>query len=128
MIDEKEREICIGENRFYLSDNNMLYITIVGDVDKETAIACKNATDKLYEMIEGKVHILIDINKAGKQSSEARKIGVEKFDDRKVGKVALFGLHPVARVLASFVMNVSKNKNMRFFKTTEEAIAWIREE
>jgi len=45
----------------------------------------------------------------------------------KTGKVAVFGLHPVARVIASFVMGVSKNKDMRFFKAKEEALAWLKE-
>jgi hypothetical protein len=30
------------------------------------------------------------------------------------------------RVLASFFMGLSKNKNMRFFKAKEEALAWFK--
>ena len=73
------------------------------------------------------MNVLVDLNKAGKPTSEARKIGKERLEEEGVGKVALFGLHPVARVLASFVMGVSKKEDMKFFKTKEEAIAWFKE-
>jgi hypothetical protein len=48
-------------------------------------------------------------------------------EDTKTGKTAFFGMHPVARVIASFVMGVSPNKMMRFFKTKEDALIWLRE-
>ena len=54
-------------------------------------------------------------------------MGQEAFEDEKIGKVALFGLHPVARVIASFVMGVTKKEDMRFFRTKEEALAWIKD-
>ena len=85
----------------------------------------KEASDQLKNLVEGEVNVLIDLNQVGQPSPEARKIGQEAFDDEKVGKVALFGLHPVARVIASFVMGVTKKKDMRFFKTKEEALAWL---
>jgi hypothetical protein len=43
------------------------------------------------------------------------------------GKMAYFGMHPVARVIASFMMGVTRKQNMRFFKTREEALAWLKE-
>jgi len=49
------------------------------------------------------------------------------LEHERTGKVALFGLNPVARVIASFVMGVTRKKDMRFFKTREEALAWLRE-
>jgi hypothetical protein len=41
----------------------------------------------------------------------------------KSGRIACFGLSPVAKIIASFVMGISGNKNYRFFKTEEEASA-----
>ena len=123
-----EREIWVGENRFYLGEDNIICITMGPEyTDEKIALVCKEVSLRIFNMVEGKVNELIDLNKAGKQSSEARKIGREMFEHEKVGKVALFGMHPVARVIASFVMGVSKNKDMRFFKTKEEALAWLKE-
>ncbi len=122
-----EREIWVGENKLYLGEDNILDITNVGEIDEKTAIAMKEALLKLMNMVEGKVHTLTDLNKAGKQSLKARKIKQEISESSKTGKLAVFGSHPVARVIASFIMGVTRKKDMRFFKTEEEAIVWLKE-
>ena len=48
-------------------------------------------------------------------------------EDEKLVKIAIFGLNPVARVIASFIMGVAKKKDQRFFKTKEEALAWLKQ-
>ena len=126
-MNEKDREIWIGENRLYLGEDDILHITIVGELDEETQIAINEAGYKLMSTVGGKVHALIDINKAGKISPGARKRQLEVSEHDKTGKVAIFGLHPVARVIASFFMGVSQKKDMRFFKTEEEALAWFKD-
>ena len=127
-MEEKDREIILDAGRVYLGEDNILYTTIVGEVDENTAIAIREAQLKFMNVVEGKVDLLIDANKAGQPSSRARKIiqeGVLKYE--KTGKVALFGANPVARVIASFVMGVTRKKDIRFFKTKEEALAWLKE-
>ncbi len=126
-MEEKDREIIIDAGRLYLGEDNILYTTVVGEVDENTAIAIREAHLKFVDMVEGKVDLLIDANKAGQPSSRARKIiqeGVLKYE--KTGKVALFGANPVVRVIASFVMGVTRKKDMRFFKTKEEALTWLK--
>jgi len=127
MMDEKDREIRIGENRLYLGEDNIVYVANVGEVDEKMAIAIKEAVLKLMNMVEGKVHTLTDLNRAGKTLPAARKVFQELADHEKQGKNAFFGMHPVARVLASFFMGTTKKKDMRFFKTKEEALAWLKE-
>jgi hypothetical protein len=126
-MEDKGREIWVGENKIYLGEDNIVHITILGDVDEETEIGINAACYKLMEMVEGKMPALIDLNRAGKTSPGARKRHKEITEHEKTGKVALFGLHPVARVIASFTMGLSKNQDMRFFKTREEALAWLKE-
>ena len=123
-----EREIWVGENRLYLDENNILNIINIGEIDEKIAIKMKEAVRKLTNMVDGKVHTLTDLNKAGKTTPKARKIFQELADQGGTRKTALFGMHPVARVLASFVMGVSKKEDLRFFKTKEEALAWFKEE
>ncbi len=122
-----EREIWVGGNRLYFGEDNICYITVVGEVGEEIAIAIKEVDLKFKNMIEEKLNILADLNKAGHQSSEARKIWKDMTEGDKTGKVAMFGMHPVARVLASFVMGVSRNKDMLFFKSKDEALVWLKE-
>ncbi len=53
MIAEKDREIWVGENRFYLGEDNITYFFIVGELDENIAIACGEAFLKLINMGEG---------------------------------------------------------------------------
>ena len=124
---EKDREIWVGENRLYLDEDNVLCITNVGEIDEKLAIEIKEAVLKLMHMVEGKVHTLTDLNKAGKSTSQARKVFQELAEHEKQGKNAFYGMHPVARVLAFFFMGISKKKDMRFFMKKEEALAWLKE-
>ena len=121
-----EREIWVGENRLYLDEDNVLCIINIGEIDEKIAIEIKEAVLKIMNMVEGKVHTITDLNKAGKTASRARKIFQELAEHEKQGKNAFYGMHPVARVLASFFMGISKKKDIRFFKTKEEALAWLK--
>jgi ubiquinone biosynthesis protein UbiJ len=126
-IVENDREIWVGKNRIYLGDDKVLYLAILGEIDDKIQIAINEACVELMRMVEGKVNTLIDLNNAGKTSKEARKRQKEISESEKTGKVALIGLHPVARVIAAFFMGISENKNVRFFKTRENALIWLKE-
>jgi hypothetical protein len=122
-----EREVWVDESKFYLDEDNILYETIVGNFDEKRALEAKNVAFKLMNTTDEKVKVLVDLNNAGTQSSKARKIGREMFELEKHGKIALIGMNPVAKVIASFVMGVTNKKDMRFFKTKDEALEWLKE-
>jgi hypothetical protein len=128
MIDAKDREIWVGENRIYLSEDNVLCLTIIGEIDEEIEIGINQACLKLANMVEGKANLLVDLNRCGKTSPGARRRQKEFSEHEKIGKGALFGIHPVARVLASFFLGNTNKKDVNFFKTREEALAWLKEE
>lgn len=85
----------------------------------------KGICEDIISGLEGKVSYLIDINKCGKNAPEAREVWKMMSASEKTHKVATFGLNPVARVIASFVIGTYKNRNLLFFKTKEEAIQWL---
>jgi len=122
---KEEREIWAGENRFYLGEDDMMYVELVGEYNMQNALALRDAYLKLLENVEGKVNILVDNSKSGKPSKEARKIFTELIGHEQCGKIAVFGLNPVARVIASFVLGSSKNTHI--FKTKDEAFSWLKE-
>ncbi len=115
-MENKDREIWVGKNRLYLGGDNIAYFIIIGEHDENTASAIAETFLKLINMVDGKVNALGDLNKTRKQSPEARKIWKEVSAHEKVGKLALIGMHPVARVLASFVQGPTKKKDMRFLR------------
>ena len=122
-----EREIWVGQNRIFMEGGNIQNIVLVGDTDAKTAKVLIDSLIGFAKSFEGKIHTLVDLNRAGKASPEMRNIGRDMIDDDQTGKVALFGLHPVARVLASFIIGITRKKAIRFFKTRDEALAWLRE-
>ncbi len=122
-----EREIWVGENRFYLGEDNILYETIVGEADDEMGNAMEEATDKLKKKAEGKMDVLVDVNRASKPSPKSRARAKRTFEDEGVGKVAIFGMNPVGRVVSSFVIGITNKKDLRLFKFKEEALMWLKE-
>jgi hypothetical protein len=122
-----EKLVYVGKNRFELLDDNILFVTIEGEVDKETAIKCRDLSLKFFEIANGQMKSLVDLTRATKQPPESRRIVQEMWNDQSRGKVALFGLNPVSRVVASFVIGSTGQKDLKFFKTKDEALAWLNE-
>ena len=125
-MNEEDREIRVEENRFYLGEDEIMYVELAGEYEVEDALTLRDAYLKLLRTVEGKVNILVDNSKSGKPSQEARKIFAEMIEHDQCGKIAVYRLNPVARVIASFVLGSSK-KNTHIFKTKEEALAWLKE-
>jgi len=121
-----ERKIWVGENQLYLGEDNIIYVIRVGEAGEEIATGITNTVLKLADLVNGKAKILTDLNKAGKSSFDARKIYQKHLEHKKFDKVALYGLHPVARVIAAFGIGITKKKDVRFFKTKEEALLWLK--
>lgn len=121
-----DKEFWIGETRIHLEGNNII-VNTAGEIDEKMAAIAKENMIKLGNMVKGKVNHLIDLNRAGEQSMEVRKIWKELSEHEKTGKVALYGMHPVTRVIGSFVMGITGKKDFLFFKTKEEALAWLKE-
>lgn len=63
-----EREIWVGENILYLGEDNILYETLVGEQDERIVREIHEASRRLRNLVEGKVRIIVDLNKTGKPS------------------------------------------------------------
>ena len=122
-----EYEYKINNHTMLLAQNAVILITVKGALDRETVIRLSDIMQRFIPYLEntGQFNVLIDLNHAGKPSIEARETLKKLNDHPKIGKVAHFGMNPVAKVLANFVMGISKNKNMRFFHSRESAEEWL---
>lgn len=129
-MENNSRTARLGECTWLLDEDNVLHIHSEGNIDGDFARECIKVSERLIEAVQGQIDMLIDTNKTGKQSSEARQIWKEFSERPIVRRVAVHGLHPVARVAASFITGIlspdGKNKT-KFFKTREEALAWLNE-
>jgi len=124
---EKKREIRVANSEFYLDEDDILHIVSYGDLDEDDYAEMSEATTKATGDTQGKVKILVDLNHCGKVPAKVRRLAKGDFEKETTGKVAMFGMHPVARILASFIIGITRKEDIRFFKTEEEALAWLKE-
>lgn len=127
MINKEARLIRIEENSLALDVNNILHVITVGLANEKIANAIRDASFKLINSVEGQVDVFIDINRSQKPTPEARKVWKELSEHERFRKIAIIGLHPVSRVLASFAIRSSRKKDFRFFKSKEDALVWLKE-
>jgi len=120
-----QREIWVGGNRTFLIEGNIIHVVVNGEQTTELAIFQDEIDLELATLVEGKISYLIDLNHSGKSSPEARAIWSRACERENTYKVAVFGLHPVAKVIASFVFGITRKKDMRFFSSEEEARSWL---
>jgi len=123
-----DREFRAEGHHFLLGEDHILYATLNGDSDDELGLEIDRRIICMAEQIDGEIDMLIDLNRAGKASSKSRKLFKAFTESSKCRRIALFGGHFVSTVIASFVMGISKNKNMKFFKTREEALQWLSQQ
>jgi hypothetical protein len=122
----KEKEAWVGESCFRMRSDGILHVTTIGDVDDKIAEISKEAVLKLETKVGKAKGVLIDLNKAGKQSPQARKTWKSMHESGNYIKVALCGMNPVSRVIASFFLQIMTDKKTKFFKTEEEALNWLK--
>lgn len=120
-----DNEYYIGKNKIVFIDQKIIHIITDGEITTEMALKHLELDQKLLNMTKGQVSYLINLNKAGKNSPEASKIFKEICYHPKVNKVAVYGLNPVARVIAAFVIGIDPKNKQQFFKTEEQAINWL---
>jgi hypothetical protein len=121
-----ESEYRFGENKVSIIDNSIIYIEVSGEQTDEHAEIIRAHYQEVYDRISVDVKQLINLNKSGKSSYNARQLFKQLNENQRTGKVAVFGIHPVAKVLAAFVIEITNNKNVRFFFSEEEALKWLR--
>lgn len=122
-----DREIWVGKTTISLIEGNIIYVIAEGEQTPEIASLEREACDQLSMLVNGKTSYLINLNKCGKNSPEAREIWQQISERESTYKAATFGINPVARVIASFVIGVYRKNNLRFFSNKEEAMAWLLE-
>jgi hypothetical protein len=123
MINLNEK-IQIAQHILYVEDT-ILYVISNGDTDEEAAIRIKEVILEFFKA-RSKTHIFVDMNNFGKITPEARKKAKEVMNHEKTGNIAFVGNHPVARVIAEFLILVAGNKRSKFFNNEEDALNWLK--
>jgi hypothetical protein len=122
----KDKEAWVGESSFCMRPDGIFHVTTIGDVDDKIAEISKEAILNLEAKVGKARGVMVDLNKAGKQSPQARKIWKSMHNPGENIKVALYGMNPVSRVIASFFLQMMVDKKIKFFKTEDEALSWLK--
>lgn len=123
-----DKEFIVGETIIKIRDDGIVYIEAHGIQNVEIARQHIDYYNKFGIISDKYPYYLINLNEAGKATTGARKIWRTMGDMPSVKKVAFYGLHSVARVLASFIIGLSQKASTYFFSTEEEAINWLKNE
>lgn len=121
------KEINVNNNVVKVGDDHIIYVTAVGEVDDQFATKYR---DTFYEVLDffsedRKAYFLINLDKIGKQSPEARKLWNSITADKRVKAAAVFGAKLISKVILNFVVSLSSRQNMKFFNNEKEAKQWL---
>lgn len=120
-------EFKVGENIIRIIEDSILYIEVIGEQTDEYADAIKKNYEYIFSLFPGKIKQLINLNKSGKSSKASRDVFKKLNEHERTEKVAVYGIHPVARVLAAFVTGLT-SKNIMFFTNEKDALTWLKKE
>jgi hypothetical protein len=123
---EKSDKNLKGHVDFRFGRDGIIHNTIVGEINKDLADRIRREQLEIINKSDAVWGNLCDLNRAGLPTTEARKIGREMFDHKKIGKVALFGMSEFANVIANFMIGITRKRNIRFFRKKEDALKWLK--
>ena len=126
-MEENNKEIWVGKSCFHLGEDGILYVSVAGEHDKKNAHAMREAFYTFLSMTEGKLNVFTDNTGDKKPSVGARAIFREIANHEKCGKIAMYGMNPVARMMTHFVLGSSRSKHIRISDSREEALVWLKE-
>ncbi|MHB8651644.1 MAG: SpoIIAA family protein [Minisyncoccota bacterium] len=105
-------------------DQGVLRYRLLGSVDEKEAERLDTVGREYLDRGEASA-VLIDMQHSNDFSSAARRRWVGFLQHPAIRCTAIFGGNVFVRTLAAFVMGASQKKNIKFFATEKEALAWI---
>lgn len=105
-------------------DKGILRYQLLGSVDEKEAERLDTVGRAYLDRGEARA-VLIDMQRSNDFSSAARRRWVGFLQHPAIRCTAIFGGNVFVRTLAAFVMGASQRKNIKFFATEAEALAWI---
>jgi anti-anti-sigma regulatory factor len=117
----------------YDDKNDVLYLKILGVMDDE---ALHELLPRFQKLLEGKPrrYVLVDMSEsvqfdASFMTKEMRNSYKELMNQMDSDKGAIVGASPALRMIAKIALAVIGNSDItRFFKTEEDALAWLKGE
>ncbi len=116
-----------------VANEGILCLKMSGDLGKSKIEALKkfsddvkNITKDLYNENED-LRVLIDASKVHEIDSESLSelYDLMMHNSKFVSKAAVFGANYFTRIIVELAIHITKRKNMKIFKTREEAMEYL---
>lgn len=125
-----ERSMIMKYELWYDEGRGVLYLKTFTLLTREDIEGLLPLVEKHFE---GKPHrhLLADMseNPAGFVDQEARRLLKSEADSIRFDKFAVVGASPATRMITKIAITLlGKSDVSRFFKTEEEALAWLKKE
>jgi hypothetical protein len=115
-------------SQVYLDKEGIIHVESIGLQTEDEALKVRKKVMELGKKVPGKVRILNNLTRMTKATARSRKTTAESIKLPEIGKVASFGGSTFAQVVASFIIQAPGMENkVKYFKTGEEALKWLRE-
>lgn len=112
---------------WYDQDNEVLRQQVIGEYSSQEA---RESGAEYSNGLEEKPyrHLIVDLSQAGKmQDRQTRKITNESLENADISAVAFVGATAATRMIAKVLMKLGSSRIATdFFKTDEEALAWLK--
>lgn len=116
-------------NKSYTKDG-FIYVEYTGDQTGESVLTTVGDLNKLIEEAKSKKRsalVICDINQVTKHDSGARKVGQDSLRTLRYDKFAICGGDFFTRnIVGILVKGINKTDTVKFFKTQEEAVGWLK--
>lgn len=120
------QSVGVGKYNITVEEDGILRVHVSGQLDEEAMNSLTEELRRILEKRSGKANILVDAIAGVEISSKARKIGARMAKWPRIGRIAIYGVGVVSKVLALFMIEISGKENMKFFENEEEALKWLR--
>ena len=121
------------ETKIWLDEDGILRFKLGNMMNEETLKMLNTKFIEFGTKASGKIKVIIDLSKITYKSTinlrkNAIRILKDTLKDPGYDKVAFFGGNMLSRTVVSFIITASTFKNIKIFKTEEDALKWLKEE
>lgn len=120
------------EIKIWLERDGIVRIETGKTINDETAEIIVRKFQEVAKGMTEKPRVLVNITHLPHSASSSFRKKVvdllkEALKTPGVSKAAIYGGGPIQKIVVSFVLGVVRVKNIKYFKTEEEALKWLKE-
>lgn len=123
-----EEEVEYIKNRIFMYNDDIVYYKEITKLTLDSIDICAREMKKYFETTNAR-YLVIDLNEAGKPTSEHRaalREGFERFAD-KAEHVTAFSSGILFTLIAKFILRATGFKSISYHKSLEQALKAIEE-